>query len=88
MTTTLTTKRVARKPLSQKPSGPITYTVHTGVNVFPGGFLSDRASVRVRDGELVIFREPKGIGRVAVSIGGRDTELARAEWEALPVHQG
>jgi len=72
----------------EKPSGAITYTTDTGANVFPGQIMSDKAFVRVMNGELVIFQEFRGNDEVAVSIGGRDSVLPRAKWRALPVYSG
>ena len=56
--------------------------------MFPSFIMSDKASVRVRDGELVIFREFIGHDKVAVNVGGRNRVLARSEWRALPVYEG
>ena len=77
-----------RESRAAKPSGAITYTANSGANVFPSQVMSDKAFVRVLDGELVIFQEFVGGDRVAVSVGGRDSVLPRAEWRALPVYEG
>lgn len=77
-----------REGRATKPAGAITYTAHTGANMFPSVIMSDKASVRVLDGELVIFQEFIGHDNVAVNIGGRNRVLARAEWRALPVYEG
>lgn len=74
------------RPPSRKPSGAVTYTVASGTNVFPG--MTDKAFVRVKDGELVIFQEFRGDDKVAVSVGGRDRVLSRVEWRELPVYEG
>jgi hypothetical protein len=79
-------KPLTSNPDLQKLSGPITYTVDVGFNVFP--WLSDRGFVRVLDGELVIFQSFKPDRKVAVSIGGRDVLMSRSEWRALPVYKG
>jgi hypothetical protein len=76
------------KPPAHKPSGAVTYTQSQGANVWPGMASSDKAFVRVRSGELVIFQEFRGDDKVAVSVGGRDRILTRAEWRSLPVHKG
>jgi hypothetical protein len=76
------------KPPPRKPSGPITYTSDMGANVFPGSLFTDKAFVRVLNGELVILQEYRGPDEVAVSIGGRDRVMPRAEWRALPVYTG
>jgi hypothetical protein len=73
---------------SRKPSGAITYTVNTGANVFPSIVMSDKAFVRVLNGQLVILQEFIGHNKVAVSVGGQDRVLPRAEWRALPVYEG
>jgi hypothetical protein len=52
--------------------------------MFPSFIMSDKASVRILDGELVIFQEFIGHDKVAVNVGGRNRVLARAEWRALP----
>lgn len=72
----------------QKPSGAISYTLETGADVLPGDFMTDKAYVRELNGKLVIFREALGHGRVAVTIGGRDRVLSKAEWQKLPIHRG
>jgi len=69
-----------------KPSGPVTYTVNVGADVFPGLGMADKAFVRVLDGQLVIFQEFRNDDRVAVSVGGRDRVLRRAQWRAMPVY--
>lgn len=79
-------KPLTSKPPAQKPSGAVTYTANTGANVFP--VVTDKAFVRVLDGELVIFQELRRDDKVAVSVGGRDRVLPRAEWRALPVYEG
>jgi hypothetical protein len=56
--------------------------------MFPSFIMSDKASVRILDGELVIFQEFIGHDKVAVNVGGRNRVLARAEWRALPVYEG
>jgi hypothetical protein len=76
------------KPPAQKPSGIVTYRLSKGANVWPGMAGSDKAFVRVLNGELVIFQEFRGEDKVAVSVGGHDRVLPRAEWRALPVYQG
>jgi hypothetical protein len=50
-------KPLPSMPQSRKPSGAIAYTVNTGTNLFPAMVMSDRAFVRVLDGQLVIFQE-------------------------------
>jgi hypothetical protein len=65
-------KSVNHELLSGKPSGSVTYTVNAGANVFPGKVMSDKAFVRVLDGELVIFQEFRGDDKVAVSVGSVD----------------
>ena len=77
-----------REPHVGKPSGAITYTANTGANVFPSVIMSDKAFVRVLNGELVICQEFIGDDKVAVSVGGRDRVLPHAQWRALPVYQG
>ena len=72
----------------QKPSGAITYTVNTGANVFPSAVMSDKAFVRVLNGQLVIFQEFVGDDKVAVSVGGLDRVMPKAEWRALRVYEG
>jgi len=76
------------EPRLRKPSGAITYTVNTGANVFPSMVMSDKAFVRVREGQLVIFREARGDDEVAVSVGGLDRVMPKAEWRELPVYEG
>ncbi len=76
------------KPSVQKPSGTVTYKLSQGANVWPGTATSDKAFVRVLNGELVIFQEFTGDGKVAVSVGGRDRVLPRAEWRKLPSYEG
>jgi hypothetical protein len=49
---------------------------------------TDKAFVRVLNGELVIFQELRGDDQVAVSVAGRDRVLPRAQWRALPVYEG
>jgi hypothetical protein len=49
---------------------------------------SDKAFVRVLNGELVILQEFRGDDKVAVSVGGRDRVLTRAEWRSLPIYEG
>jgi len=73
---------------SRKPSRAVTYTVNSGANVFPTAVMSDKAFVRVLNDELVIFQEFVGDDKVAVSVGGRDRLLPRAEWRTLPVYEG
>jgi len=79
---------VQTKPTAQKPSGTVTYKLSKGANVWPAMPSTDKAFVRVLDGELVIFQEFRGDDQVAVSVGGRDRVLPRAEWRALPVYEG
>jgi hypothetical protein len=81
-------KPLHSEPHSRKPSGAITYTVNTGANVFPSIVMSDKAFVRVPNGQVVIFQEFIGHDKVAVSVGGQDRVLPRAEWRALPVYEG
>ncbi|HEY1930509.1 MAG TPA: hypothetical protein VGG99_00715 [Acetobacteraceae bacterium] len=81
-------KPLPREARTPKPSGAITYTANTGANVFPSAVMSDKAFVRVLNGELVIFQEFINDDKVAVSVGGRDRVLPRAEWRSLPVYQG
>lgn len=76
------------RPPTRKPSGPVTYRQSQGANVWPGIASSDKAFVRVLDGELVIFQEFLADDKVAVSVGGRDRVLTRAAWRALPVYEG
>ena len=76
------------KSPGQKPSGTVTYKLSQGANVWPGMATSDKAFVRVLDGELVIFQEFRGDDKVAVSVGGMDRVLTRAEWRKLPVYEG
>ena len=76
------------KPPSQKPSGTVTYKLSQGADVWPSMATSDKALVRVLSGELVIFQEFRGDDRVAVSVGGRDRVLTRAEWRMLPTYEG
>jgi hypothetical protein len=76
------------KPPTRKPSGIVTYRQSQGANVWPGVGASDKAFVRVLNGELVIFQEFRGDGKVAVSIGGRDGLLTRTEWRMLPLYKG
>jgi hypothetical protein len=66
----------------------LTYKLSQGANVWPGVAASDRAFVRVLNGELVIFQEFRADDKVAVSVGGQDQVLPRAEWRALPVYEG
>jgi hypothetical protein len=77
-----------KPPRTAKPSGPITYTVVSGADVFPGAWLNDEGFVRVLDGQLAIFQAAKGRGEVTVTVGGRNRVLRRDEWRALPVYQG
>ncbi len=79
---------VARKEYPRKPSGAVTYKVSKGSNVWPTTAASDKALVRVLDGELVIFQDFQGDDKVAVSVGGLDRVLPRTEWRALPVYEG
>ncbi len=72
----------------RKPTGALTYKLSQGANVWPGVAASDRAFVRVLNGELVIFQEFRADDKVAVSVGGQDQVLPRAEWRALPVYEG
>ena len=76
------------KPPARKPSGAVTYKLSQGANVWPSMAASDKAFVRVLNGDLVIFQEFRGEDEVAVSVGGRDRVLKRAEWRALPVYEG
>ena len=76
-----------RETRATKPTGAITYTVERGANMFPSFIMSDKASVRVLDGELAIFQQFVGHDGVAVNVGGRNRVLARAEWRALPVYE-
>lgn len=78
---------VPSKPPARKPSGPVIYKQSQGANVWPGMASSDKAFVRVHDCELVIFQEFRGDDNVAVSVGGRDRVLTRAEWRSLPVYE-
>lgn len=73
---------------ARKPTGAVTYKVPQGANVWPGGATSDKALVRLRNGELVIFQEFLAGDKVAVSAGGRDCVLSRDEWRMLPVYKG
>ena len=81
-------KPVPSGPEGPKPTGAITYTANTGANVFPGMGMTDKAFVRVLNGELVIFQEFRGSDAVAVRVGGRDRVLPRAQWRSLPIYQG
>ncbi len=83
----MTAPSPAKNP-ALKPSGAVTYKVSQGSNVWPGIAASDKGFVRVRNGELVIFQEFQGEDKVAVSIGGLDRVLPRADWRALPVYEG
>ncbi len=83
MTAPLPTRSPARKP-----TGAVTYKLPQGANVWPGMAASDKAFVRVLNGDLVIFQEFRGDDAVAVSVGGRDRVMSRAEWRALPVYEG
>jgi hypothetical protein len=76
------------KPPAQKPSGIVTYKLSNGANVWPGRATTDKAFVRVLNGELVIFQEFRADDQVAVSVGGRDCVLTREAWRALPVYEG
>ena len=71
-----------------KPTGPVTYKVPQGANVWPGTATSDKALVRVLSGELVILQDFLDGNKVAVSVGGRDRVLSRDEWRALPLYEG
>jgi len=82
------TSPVQTKPPTEKPSGTVTYKLSKGANVWPGMASTDKAFVRVLNGELVIFQEFRGDDQVAVSVGGRDRVLPRAEWRTLPVYEG
>ena len=75
-------------PPARKPSGPAIYKQSQGADVWPGIASGDKAFVRVMNGELVIFQEFLADGKVAVSIGGRDRVLTRAEWQTLPLDEG
>jgi hypothetical protein len=72
----------------RKPTGALTYKLSQGANVWPGMAASDKAFVRVLNGELVVFQEFRADDKVAVSVGGQDRVLPRAEWRALPVYEG
>ncbi len=76
-----------RSPPS-KPSGPVIYTQSKGANIWPDMLSREIAFVRVLDGELVVFQEFMGNDKVAVSVGGQDRVLTRADWRALPVYEG
>ena len=76
------------KPPVQKPTGTVTYRLSQGANVWSGTATSDKGFVRVLNGELVIFQEFRGDDTVAVSVGGRDRVLTRAEWRTLPLYEG
>jgi hypothetical protein len=76
------------RPPTRKPSGVVTYRQSQGANVWPGMASSDKAFVRVLNGEVVIFQAFLGDDKVAVSVGGGDRVLARSEWRALPVYEG
>lgn len=73
---------------TRKPSGAVTYRQSQGANVWPGTASSDKAFVRVLGDGLVIFQEFLGDDKVAVSVGGQDRVLTRAEWGALPIFEG
>jgi hypothetical protein len=75
------------RPPTRKPSGAVTYTQSQGANVWPGTAPSDKGIFRVLAGELAIFQEARG-DKVAVSVGGRDCVLTRAEWRTLPIYEG
>jgi hypothetical protein len=76
------------KPPAKKPSGIVTYKLSKGANVWPGTATSDKAFVRILNGDVVIFQEFRNDDMVAVSVGGRDRLLPRAEWRSLPVYEG
>jgi hypothetical protein len=76
------------KSTARKPTGAVTYRLSKGANVWPGIAASDKALVRVLNGELVIFQEFRGEDLVAVSVGGQDHMLSRSDWRALPVYEG
>jgi hypothetical protein len=80
--------RAPAKPPARKPSGAVIYKQSQGAHVWPGMASSDKAFVRVFNGDLVIFQEFRGDDKVAVSVGGRDRVLSRAEWRSLPVYEG
>jgi hypothetical protein len=72
---------------AKKPSGPVTYTITKGADVWPGIGKSDKAFIRDLNGEMVIFQEFRGRDGVAVSIGGQDRVLPFEDWRQLPPYR-
>ena len=79
----MTSEAATKRPM-EKPSGPISYSVTRGADVWPG---TDKAHVRVLDGKMVIFQDYQGRDQVLVTVGGRNRLLPRAEWRALPAYK-
>ena len=79
----MTSDAAAKRPI-EKPSGPISYSVTRGADVWPS---ANKSYVRLLDGQMAVFQDYQGHDQVLVPVGGRNLVLPRSAWRALPAYK-